>query len=473
MKAGIGGRSITLPDIVGKPTLCAALILLISITALWPTEGLAMKGGVGKRDITFPELLNGTPEVHDPLFARALVLDDGDNAVAIVCLDLGHLFFPEVRERIREQLGIERVLVNCSHTHSDWQSYSSYDDPNYGGPKWKGRAKVGKLIYEAVEEAYAERVPVSLRAGRAPVGIGSNRYGDAFTQDVVPWVNVLEARTEDGRTLAVLFETATHTVMSTGADRISADFPGYAVKRINEELGDEVMPMFAQGCAGNINPPSVGAWYESSRPKKFENTGKAGRELGDAVLAALRKTTEIKADKLTLRSKTIMLPCHVPAMELWEEAGRRIRSTGEVPPREGWGDDDSTWKYMEVVKGMIAGGERPEREFEINAVMLGSEWCLVTLPGEVFSEYELWVNAFAPFEHSMVFAYTNAYADYIPTDRALALGAKTPIVAESECMEAGGWPGFFHGMRIDGAYLSYAVGIEGLIHEAIASLWAE
>ena len=98
---------------------------------------------------------------------------------------------------------------------------------------------------------------------------------------------------------------------------------------------------------------------------------------------------------------------------------------------------------------------------------------MVSLPGEVFGEYELWINAFAPFEHSMVCAYTNAYTDYIPTDKALELGAKMPIVAESACMEAGGWPGFFHGLSIDEAYLSYAVGIERTIQEAISSLWTK
>lgn len=199
------------------------------------------------------------------------------------------------------------------------------------------------------------------------------------------------------------------------------------------------------------------------------------------MVAAMRETTEIKADKFILRSKSIMLPCHVPTMELWEEAGRRIRSTGEVPPREGWGDNESTWKYMEVVKDMIMRGERPEREFTIDLVMLGSEWGLVTMPGEVFSEYEVWINAFAPFDHNMVFAFTNAfvgatdddYIGYVPTDRALSLGIKTPIVAETACMEAGSFPGFFHGVRVEGAYTCYAVGVEGMIKEAIASLWAQ
>ena len=445
-----------------------------------------MKAGASKRDITVPEFL-GNPDVHDPLFARVLVLDDGDNAVAIITLDILNPFFAEVRERIKEQLGIACTLINCSHTHSDGR----------GGHNDKWRETVGQLIYDAVEEAQAGMAPVTLHAGRAQsrdsffpdigkgavpeaphVGYasaqaGHNRYGDAFTQEVVPWVNVLEARAADGRKVAVLFEHAAHPVVTMEHPGLSADYPGHAMERITEELGEEVVAMFAQGCSGNINGDYVSRGHERAE--------KTGRELGDAVLVALSKTEEIKADKFIRRSKTIMLPLQVPSMELWEKTIERIKSTGEQPPREGWPNNATTMKYMEILKNMRIRGERPEHEFTINLIMLGSEWGVVALPGEPFCEYETWVNAFAPFKHSMTFGVTNSgdeyddsrdrYEGYIPTDMALAMAIKTPIVAESACMEAGSFPGFFHGVRVDGTYTCYAVGIERMIHEAIISLW--
>ena len=53
-----------------------------------------MKVGVSSRDIT-PPTRTGLADhtrystgVNDPLFAKALVLDDGESVVAIVCLDL-------------------------------------------------------------------------------------------------------------------------------------------------------------------------------------------------------------------------------------------------------------------------------------------------------------------------------------------------------------------------------------------------
>jgi len=456
MRTGTTRRGLRCPELAGKPGIYVALVLLISITALWPEDVRAMKAGASRRDVTVPELL-GNPAVHDPLFARVLVLDDGDNAVAIICLDMVNPWFPDVREKIQKQLGISQVLVNCSHTHQDAR----------GGHNDRWREAVGQLIYDAAEEAHANRVPVSLHAGRAPVVVGINRYGDAFTQDVVPWVNVLEARAEDGRQVAVLFEHPAHPVMTLDApDGLTADFPGYAVARIQEELGDEVVAMFAQGCGGNTNAEPVGFSVKSGW---YENAERQGRKLGNAVLAAMRKGTEIKADKFTLRSKTIMLPLRVPTIAQWAEQVTRLKE--ERP------DDEAAMKSLQLVKGIIERGEQPGLPMEVNAVMLGSEWCLVAMRGEAFTEYELWVNAFAPFDHNMVFAYTNDvanpfeehYTSYILTDRALALSINHPDQANRSCRDA---------LRVHsptthkGVRLPYAVGIEVAIKEAIASLWA-
>lgn len=90
-------------------------------------DAAAMKAGVASTIITPP--LGGwllgpvarSTGVHDDLYAKALVLDDGSQAVAILCLDLvglSHAFNDELTGLIREQTQIETVLINCSHTHS-------------------------------------------------------------------------------------------------------------------------------------------------------------------------------------------------------------------------------------------------------------------------------------------------------------------------------------------------------------------
>ena len=418
-----------------------------------------MKAGASSRDITppNPEEL-GTPVgsstgVHDPLFLRALVLDDGENTVAIVCFDLVGAsieFCDGMREQIRKRTGIPHTLMNFSHTHSAPGADLPRDDNEPHVNTWL--EKLNQSVLEAVEEAYAHRTSVSLHAGRVPAQVGFNRRladENGLVQmqvnkkgAVVPWVNLLEARTADGKTLAVLFEHAAHPVIvHNTSSLIGTDYPGYAVQRINEALGEDVTAMFAQGCSGNINGyPLRGGWKQAEE---------VGRKLGDVVIGALRETTEIKAEKLNVQSRRIMLPRELPSMEVWHEARDRIR----ILEREFY---RIKRKQLEIMKDKIERGDAPELPLEMNAVMLGSEWCLVTLQHELFCEYELWVDENAPFNHTMVFGYTNGPGAYVPTDKDLALGEKGGY-------EAGSFPCFWsHAVR-SSVYASLVVGIEGMI----------
>ncbi|KPJ57863.1 MAG: hypothetical protein AMS16_00550 [Planctomycetes bacterium DG_58] len=128
------------------PTKISLLLIVVGFTMLPLTNARAeIKAGTGVKDITLAgtEFFREKPGMHDPLFARALVLDDGKNRVAIVGMDTclpgggwayasGHGQFRErkdgqlrgrtagqLRGRIRQELGFEHVLINASHAHSD------------------------------------------------------------------------------------------------------------------------------------------------------------------------------------------------------------------------------------------------------------------------------------------------------------------------------------------------------------------
>jgi hypothetical protein len=417
-----------------------------------------VKSGTGRREITLPEYLIGDARVHDPLFVSAFVLDDGVTKVAVVCVDLVDPTFPDARQHLEQQLGIDCTLINASHTHSDGRGRRREG--------WKER--VCELIGEAVEEALTNAVSVTLHAGRRPVQIGYNRYAKRFTDAIVPWVNTLEVRTEGRQPLAVLFEHPAHPVMTMEGEGLSADFPAAAVARIREELGNEVLSVFAQGCAGNINAYPVGFSVDGGQ---HDNADRAGRTLGEATVAAMRDGVEITADTLRVKSTSITLPCNLPSVHmLGEMVARLMRHPPGTPMLDG--TTDSWTRYLEVVRQMIEGDERPHTCFEASLVTLGTEWCLLALPGEMFCEFELWVEEQAPFTHKMVAAYTNdGSVGYIPTDKALTLGAEDPLRAEHECMEATAWPGFFHGVNVRGAWLPYSSGIEAKIRGALEELW--
>jgi len=454
-----------------------------------------MKAGAAQRDITPPV---GMPidaprresvGVHDPLFMRALVLDDETpfdgaqgrgSAVAIVCFDLigcGFEAAGAIRRAIREHTGIEHALLNFAHAHSSRNLGCPGEHGDMSADEMAWHDATHRAILDIVAEAQAGAVPATLRAGRAAAQVGYNRritypdgsvgMGDNKEGAVVPWVNVLVAEQQDGRDLiAVLFEHAAHPVIVPDTSNLtSADFPGPAVARVKEELGEGVVAMFAQGCGANINGYPLRTTHE--------NADAAGRKLGDAVLRAAREAEPISADELIVCSTSIELPCQpYPSMDIWQQTVDNLEDDWKCGTESGrpvnWITEEvylSTRKNLETVKGKIEHGEGPPpRRLDATAVMLGSEWCMVALAGEMFCQYELWVAEAPPFAQTMTFAYTNGGDGYVATDEALAMGEKGGY-------EAGSYPCWWANGLGGPQYSALAVGTEKRIREAIAYLW--
>src|SRR5205823_11372319 len=59
--------------------------------------------------------------VHDPLYARAAVLEVGKDRIALVSLDLGRAPTRDrvqaIRQRAAEDAGVQHVFLVASHTH--------------------------------------------------------------------------------------------------------------------------------------------------------------------------------------------------------------------------------------------------------------------------------------------------------------------------------------------------------------------
>src|SRR5690606_15489478 len=100
--------------------------------------------------------------VHDPLFATALVIDNGATSIGIVSLDLmviGSEFTADVRRMAAEATGLpaEHILVCCTHTHNAPASQGLLGvgqvDPFY--EQWAARQAATALIqaWRAREEA--------------------------------------------------------------------------------------------------------------------------------------------------------------------------------------------------------------------------------------------------------------------------------------------------------------------------------
>ena len=406
--------------------------------------------------------------VHDPLCARALVLGDGLERAAIVCLDLVGLDFAladDLRARVRARTGIATVLLSCSHTHS-----APFTIPwSVLGGRWlagAGQSWRGDLldkVTDTVERAAAALSPVVLRVGRAPVQVGQNRrlptpQGVTMAPNpqgvVVPWTDVLRVDSAEGTPLAVLFSHAAHPVIVHAASTlVSSDYPGEAVRYVRQHFGGTTLALFAQACGANINgDPLQGGFTAAER---------AGTMLGQAVVDAAERSQPLTATTLKTGTVTAALPLQqLPSREDCERQLQALPAEAAADQQADWYVRDATLCLQDLL-AMIERGETPTLRFEASALTVGAEWCLLALTHEVFAEYQLWVERTAPFRHTMTLAYTNGCESYIPTDAALREGSG---------YEATPAPTMAAALRYR-YRLALQPGAEARIHELIRTLW--
>ena len=102
------------------------------------TDGVPVHAGVAHATITPPvgatlvgyfARKGGSTSERDPLYATALVLDDGQDRVALLSCDLLWVhpsLVDEVRASVHEATGIapDHVMICCTHTHSGPPGYA-------------------------------------------------------------------------------------------------------------------------------------------------------------------------------------------------------------------------------------------------------------------------------------------------------------------------------------------------------------
>ncbi len=373
---------------------------------------------------------SGSVGVHDDLYAKALVLDDGKKRVAIVTADLIGLDFETVNG-IREGVSAGgwadpgSVMISCSHTHS--------------GPATRRLRSIGETdgaymnmtarkIVGAVAMACRDLAPSSFGFGRGDALVGINRrmkredgitvLGENPGGPVAPWVDVIRVDREDGSPYAVLSSHAAHPVVMARTNLlVSADYPGYAMHLV--EKNEPVISMFAQGCCGNINSKPVAG--------TFEDVKRLGTILGAEIVKTFESIGTSTDVSLDVSSALLKLPLMElpPKEELVREAERcrsdlkRYESDPEKLKRSA---EASYLKWTEDAIALLDDPSGPAfLDFPVQAVRIG-DGVIVGLPGEIFVEYALEIRSRSPFDPTMVLGYTNGVIGYVPTREAYGEG---------------------------------------------------
>jgi len=399
-----------------------------------PPVPFRMSGGFSPRIST---------AVHDPLFARALVLRQGGRSVAFVICDLLGIsegLGEEVRRLASRAASIdpEHIVVAASHTHTGPLYYGARHDYYHRvAVEEEGADPLDSTAYREglvrtlvalVEEASSAAVPARIDHLRTleetlafnrrfhlsdgtvrtnPGRLNPDIVGPAGPID--PEVDVLLVRDPEGGETRAAFTLYSQHLDTIGGTEISADFPFYLGEVLRESLGQELVALFSSAAAGDINHIDV------SKPAELRGHAEAeriGTTLGRTIVAALPEAVPLAAPDLEAVSTHVHLPLKHFSQAAIAEAHAAL-AEGTLNPQ-----------VFEVIKRQQHPGQT--YPFRVQAVRLDRETAIVALPSEIFVELGLAIKEGSPFPRTLVLSLASGPAGYIPTREAFEQGSYEP-----------------------------------------------
>ncbi len=353
--------------------------------------------------------------IHDDLYARLLMMTNGEAEVIIIQVDLLGLYSSDaslIRRSVSKVTGVkeDNIIIASTHTHSApetvipmWPNTIPYSEEERAKYSEWFNGMVNKLTEAAGRLNGTERVELRIGVGEAS-GLCFNRsFKGGLTGSELP---ILLVKFNGGK--VALANYPCHPVCNTDLG-ISADYPGVAYDVL---LSSGVELMFLTGATGDIDPIRKGRGYMNY----------LGYSLSSSIIEALNSlkptapVIEVKGIKVNLPLRTVN---QEGARLRYEEALSRVKAKGGLPnePTESiWADEDYLKLMYSDEEYEVSKDNRRIIEGEVDLVRIGS-LLMVTIPGEPFIESALRISNIAEnvgFRVTMVVGYANDYVGYIP-----------------------------------------------------------
>lgn len=319
--------------------------------------------------------------VHDPLYARLVVLSDGGKTVAVVGLDLLGYTRNDTEElrRLSGFTGPDRYLfVAATHQHSGPDTLGLWGPlPGLSGVNKRYHRQIKDKIAIALREAQTRLEPVTLEGSVKaidPTGICKDLRNPTV---IDPDLGVARLVGRGGRTVATLVNYACHPeVLGKTNYLITADYPGPLCHDVEDALGGTCV--FLSGAIGGLLSP------DTEREDFFE-THRVGAALAaKAVAQSKAPAVRDATPALSWKSEVFLVPVEnprylafLPALtfghELRERSGRPLPDWRAFP------------LALRHVLGLLPPEKRPWVETEVSVVDVGP-LRLLGIPAEIFPE---------------------------------------------------------------------------------------
>ncbi|MDQ3624343.1 MAG: neutral/alkaline non-lysosomal ceramidase N-terminal domain-containing protein [Verrucomicrobiota bacterium] len=391
---------------------------------------------------------NSAESAHDPLHARALVLEDGAVTLAMVLVDnlgVARETVDEAKEIASKRCGIpvDKILVSSTHTHSGPPSNSKEGSE----PAVAYRKLLVEGIAESIVRAHAALRPAAVGAAAHPLPdevfnrrwylkpgkMSPNPFGrldkvkmnPRTSPDVLdrpagptdPDITILSVQGAKREPLAVYANYSLHYVGGMPKAMVSADYFGEFARLMPSRVraGEGFVAMMSNGASGDINNIPFGVTRPPREP--FEQIRIVAQKAADAAWFAHRKIERHQSEvRLGMLQREITLKIRRPTAEQIAEAKAVLEAKDEAAkaklPR-------LAESYARRALSLAEASETIT--LPLQALRIG-DLAICAIPFETFVEIGLELKKRSPFPQTMVIGLANAYNGYLPTPEQHQLG---------------------------------------------------
>lgn len=438
----------------------AFLVVALALLPIAIHAAPALRAGAAVSDITpkqFPINMPGgfaanmAESAHDPLNARALVLDDGTTKIVMAVVDnLGGAQEPleEAKEIAAQRTGIpkDHMLVSSTHSHSAAAlSAHAGDGPAEVVAYHKvfvdgvadaiiranaalQPAKLGAAADALPEEVFNRRW--YLKPGKMPLNpfgkMDQVKMNPSNRPDVLdhpagptdPDITILSVRDAKNKALAVFANYSLHYVGAIPPKQISADYFGEFARLMPSRVhgDDNFVAIMSNGTSGDINNTPFGVVRAPREP--FEQVRIVAGKAADTAWRAEQKIQPYHNDiTLGMLQREITLRYRRPAPE-------EIANAKDILAIK---DEEAIKKLPALAQAYahstLAAADRKEDTVtvKVQAIRIG-DLAVCGSPFETFVETGLDLKKRSPFPHTMVIGLANGRIGYLPTPEQHQLG---------------------------------------------------
>lgn len=264
--------------------------------------------------------------VKDSLYAKAVVISDGNTSLAIVTIDCIGLLNPEIRKiqklaSEKSSVPAENIIISSTHTHAGPDVVGIWGpDPLTSGVD---TTYVSFLIQTAVDQiilAEKNKQPVKLFGNEAEYK--ADWFSNICNEELDHSISTLQLKTESGISVATLTNFACHpTFLDTHFSVVSSDYPASFYRQMDFTQGG--VNLFLQGAIGGWVQPKDDLFKGEllEIPFQFNLADYYGKNLADTVANLLLSASLIDEPEIVVRSLDFYLPVENQNWKLLSRAG--------------------------------------------------------------------------------------------------------------------------------------------------------